>query len=671
MSIRVSNSNRNHWRMALVAAVMAVCALTGITTPQALAVGRWIRLANKPPKPANFLGLGLKLLLPDGTVMAQLCTNSVSCGNQWARLTPDSHGSYVNGTWSTMPPMHYERTAFSSAVLPDGRVFVIGGEYTNDIGGGQGEIFNPATDSWSFAAPIPASLFGAHAEFRDSQSMVLSNGKVLFAPVIPTGSYQTLIYSPQSNAWSAGGAFLPGRNQNEASWVKLPDGSIISPDNDSANSDAERYAPTGNEWMNAAAIPSTIKLYSQGEMGPGLLLTDGRAVFFGGTGHVALYAPPNPQKPLGTWTAGPSIPMERVSSDAPAAMMSNGKILLAVGSVSRDGGSPAPTWFYEFDPGSGPSGAFFPTSSPVGSAVGDSDNTAAGNLTFLALPDGNILSSDGADNSGSAYVYIPDGHPLAAGTPTVIAIAPNSDGNYHLTGTLLNGISAGAAYGDDAQMDSDYPIVRLTSATGGVTYARTYRWSSTSVQTGSKEVTTEFVLPTSIAQATPGGQEYSLQVIANGIASEPVSFEAPLHFNTERWTGAWGSDGPIFTGDLNGDGKTDVFMWRDADKSWTVNLSTGKSFEAQRWTGMWGSDGPIFTGDLNGDGKTDVFMWRDSNKTWSVNLSPGTGFVAQEWTGGWGSDGPIFTGDLNGDGKTDVFMWDESTQELDGEPVYR
>jgi len=54
----------------------------------------------------------------------------------------------------------------------------------------------------------------------------------------------------------------------------------------------------------------------------------------------------------------------------------------------------------------------------------------------------------------------------------------------------------------------------------------------------------------------------------------------PNGFAADRWLGAWGSDGPIFTGDLNGDGKTDVFMWRDADKSWTVNLSTGSGFNA-------------------------------------------------------------------------------------------
>jgi hypothetical protein len=87
-------------------------------------------------------------------------------------------------------------------------------------------------------------------------------------------------------------------------------------------------------------------------------------------------------------------------------------------------------------------------------------------------------------------------------------------------------------------------------------------------------------------------------------------------------SGEKNTDGPIHTGDLNGDGKTDVFMWRNSTHTWTVNLSTGNGFVQQEWKGMWGSDGPIFTGDLNGDHKADVFMWRPANKTWSINISP-------------------------------------------------
>ena len=63
------------------------------------------------------------LLLPDGTVMAH--NNG---GNAWYRLTPDSQGHYIHGTWTTLTPMHDTRLYFSSDVLIDGRVFIAGGE---------------------------------------------------------------------------------------------------------------------------------------------------------------------------------------------------------------------------------------------------------------------------------------------------------------------------------------------------------------------------------------------------------------------------------------------------------------------------------------------------------------------------------------------------------------
>ena len=122
-------------------------------------------------------------------------------------------------------------------------------------------------------------------------------------------------------------------------------------------------------------------------------------------------------------------------------------------------------------------------------------------------------------NFGSQlYVYRPDGNPLAAGKPAVTGISSNGDGSYHLTGTLLNGISEGAAYGDDAQMASNYPIVRLTAFNGNVYYARTYNWSSTGVMTGNTPVSTEFELPAGLPLGT-----YSVVAVANGIASDPIS----------------------------------------------------------------------------------------------------------------------------------------------------
>jgi hypothetical protein len=181
-----------------------------------------------------------------------------------------------------------------------------------------------------------------------------------------------------------------------------------------------------------------------------------------------------------------------------------------------------PTYFYEYDYTVGTTGAFTQIHAPGG---GFTKNSFTYPDRMLDLPDGTVLFTDG---SGQLYVYKPDLSPLAAGKPTINSITPNGDGSYHLTGTKLNGISQGAAYGDDAQMDSNYPLVRLTDGGGTNYYARTYNWSSTSVQTGSAQVSTEFTLPPAIANVDQLDGAYSLVVVANGAASDSVTFRGPV-----------------------------------------------------------------------------------------------------------------------------------------------
>jgi uncharacterized repeat protein (TIGR01451 family) len=74
---------------------------------------------------------------------------------------------------------------------------------------------------------------------------------------------------------------------------------------------------------------------------------------------------------------------------------------------------------------------------------------------------------------------------------------------------------------EKAKPDGNYPIVELqaTDGSGNVYFARTFNWSSTGVATGSTPVSTNFSVPAIMPFGT-----YSLTVIANGIASAPVSF---------------------------------------------------------------------------------------------------------------------------------------------------
>jgi hypothetical protein len=497
----------------------------------------------------------LMLLLPDGTVMAANQPAS-DYGSVWYRLTPDNHGNYVNGAWTVLAPMADTRLYYSSAVLRDGRVFVAGGEY--GTGTAKAEIYDPQSNIWT---QLPTS----GQFFSDSVSKVIANGNVLVAPVGPSVSGGTVMFNPAANSWAAGPKLFRGTYEDEASWVKLPDDSILTLDPFGTNS--ERYIPSLNRWLNDANVPVTL-YNSLSELGPAFLLPNGRAFFIGGTSHTALYTPSGTTN-AGVWTAGPDIPGGLGVSDGAGAMMSNGKVLCVAGSTTTYN---APTSFFEYDP---LANSFTQVNGPTGTT----DNVSPYQTAMLDLPDGNVLYS----HFGSRlYVYQPGGTPLPAGKPAITSVTLNPDGSYHLTGTLLNGISEGAAYGDDAQMDSNYPLVRMTNSGGNVFYARTYNWSSTGVMKSNQVVTTEFTLPPNL----PAGSD-SLVVVANGISSDPVAFTpAALAISPATGFTAAGPAGGPFD-----DSAQDFSLTNAGTTSFTWSLSSTSS-----WLSASPSAGTLFPG---------------------------------------------------------------------------
>jgi hypothetical protein len=275
------------------------------------AAGTWVPVANSAPESINTM-----LLLSDGTVMAAGGTE-----NTWYRLTPNSAGSYANGTWSTLAPMHYTRLYYSSAVLTNGRVIVAGAEY--GTGTNSAEIYDPLANTWTTTPPPPAG----QTLFYDSNSKILPNGNLLVTPVSPATAGGTVIYSVVSNVWTVGPTLFRGSYQDEASWVKLPDDSILTIDPFGTNS--ERYIPSLNRWINDANVPVSLYDPYGFELGAAFLLPDGRAFYLGATGNTAFYTPTGNTN-RGTWAAGPVMPNAQGTPDAPAAMMINGKILCAV-----------------------------------------------------------------------------------------------------------------------------------------------------------------------------------------------------------------------------------------------------------------------------------------------------------------------------------------------------
>ena len=304
-----------------------------------LLTGNWTALAHAVPGGG---GSGTMIQLSDGSVMVEGGGASAS----WYKLTPDSSGSYANGTWTTLASMHVGRLYCGSAVLPDGRVMVLGGEYATDKSEtNTGEIYDPVANTWTTIANYPLSNFG------DGNLTVLADGRVMATSGYTGTCY---IYNQYSNSWTTGPTKLNGDSFSEEGLVKLGDGSILNYEIQGSHPQTgQRFVPGSTDetstWVSAGTVP--VRLDSNGgaaivpELGPSVLLNNGEVFWIGATNHTALY-----NLSTNSWTAGPDIPNNIGAFDAPCALEPNGKVLFAAGPIN--GSFPGPTTIFEYDPSS-------------------------------------------------------------------------------------------------------------------------------------------------------------------------------------------------------------------------------------------------------------------------------------------------------------------------------
>jgi hypothetical protein len=377
----------------------------------------WQALNNQPPFTTNACngglpGAGNPLLLTDGSVIVQ----DAGCPDWW-RLTPDSSGSYANGTWTqiaSLPP-GYSPLYHSSAVLPDGRVIIMGGEY-NVVDGvfftpawtAQGAIYDPIEDVWTPVAPppffTPVQIFPPPAPLAqtigDAQGIVLPNGVFMQADCC---TKQSALLDAKTLTWTPTGSGKYDDNDEEG-WNLLPNGKVLTVDAYvtfnfpyiPTGTNSELYNYTTGSWHSAGS--TIVQLWDSGlacgelkanptfEVGPAVLRADGTVFYAGsdtcpaGTGSTAIY-----NSYTGRWQPGPLFPeVDGVTdiniADGPASWEPNDKVLMM---ASPQFGSP-PSFFFEWDgrqlnlvPG--------PPNAPT-------DGSYFGNM--LVLPTGQILLTD-------------------------------------------------------------------------------------------------------------------------------------------------------------------------------------------------------------------------------------------------------------------------------------
>jgi hypothetical protein len=411
----------------------------------------------------------------------------------WWRLTPDATGSYVNGTWSQLAslPAGYSPLFFASAVLPDGRVLVEGGEYNQ---GAQSEttlgaIYDPLADRWTPVAPPPGwSTIG------DAESIVLPSGVFMLGD---SQSAKQALFNASTLTWTATGAGKADKNSEEG-WTLLPSGKVLTIDVTANIGSSELYDPATGEWSPAGNLTS---LVNTDEIGPAVLRPNGTVFAMGASPHNAVY------NADGTWSTAPDFPSTGPNgqldiADGPAVLLPNGHVLCA----ASPGVYQTPVTFLVFD------GSAFLSAPPTPNAP----TLSSFQVSFLLLPTGEILATD---NSTDAEIFTGSGDPDPAWAPAITDVpqALARGHTYVAHGTQFNGLSQAVTYGDDAQAATNYPLVRIRNdATGHVFYARTHDHSTMAVATGTLPVATSFDVPSG-AETGPS----HLEVVANGIASKP------------------------------------------------------------------------------------------------------------------------------------------------------
>ncbi len=426
------------------------------------------------------------ILLPNGDIFAgNIFTNTVATY------------SVATDAWTSSVSKYYSDRSDEEgwAKLSNDKILVydLFQSISASNGNGYAELFDPYTHTWNGISPVDNTAHGSlqvlsSAALGDElgPTIRLQDGRIL-----QVGANQrTALYTETTNTWTPGPEIVGSLTNSQgtvpaffgaddAPAAALPNGHIIL----AADASAAAFNTTGDLTSGSSVITN---ISSTAGVQPGWRIT---AV---NNGLTVL---------SGSVTGVDSAHQIRISTVSSATLTG---VRLSLGAVFS-----SPTQLFDFDPAAN-------TISPVSPPIPDASlNSRPSYVTrMLVLPTGQLLFSD---SSQILYVYTPDGATEPAMRPVVTQVVYRGRGVFSLEGKQLNGQSAGASYGDDVQNDENYPLVRLTNASGLVFYCRTTNWSSTSVGPSPVPETVDFTLNPAV---TAGN--YTLVVSGAGISSAPT-----------------------------------------------------------------------------------------------------------------------------------------------------
>lgn len=238
----------------------------------------WTAIANYPTPIMD----NSAVTADDGTVYS-IGGSATGTQNEVLAYDPDE------GTWSPRGAMSWERARPAVAYI-NGRVYVVGGWWTNGVPVTTLEIYNPASDTWSTGSPVPVAFASSAVGVVDETMYVVG-------------------------------------------------GCSGSSGSTCGNDDVFAYEPATDTWRRAADYPEAVSYASCGGIG-GRLYCAGGVWSTGTTSNAYVYDPRDDD-----WAPIASMPMDLWGSGYAAA---NGKLLISGGSV--DGGAAITNEGIAYDP---------------------------------------------------------------------------------------------------------------------------------------------------------------------------------------------------------------------------------------------------------------------------------------------------------------------------------
>lgn len=291
-------------------------------------------------------------------------------------------------------------------------------------------------------------------------------------------------------------------------------------------------------------------------------------------------------------------------------------------------------------------------------------------ISSLALQsDGKILAG-GSVTGGSAIVrYNSDGSidntfsnsGIASTTMSISKLMLKPDGKIIAAGTLNSRITV-SRFNANGSIDTNFNGTGIFSASGISSSCRGY---SSAIQNDDK-----IVISGTCYSNTLGLDSMAVIRIKETVRRIPFDFDGDGKTDLSIYRPAAGewwvnrssnsvtfaaqfgvSTDKIVPGDYTGDGKTDIAVWRPSSGEWLILRSEDSGY----FTIPFGASGDVpAPADYDGDGKTDAAVFRPSTNTWFILNSSGIGVSIV--TFGAAGDKPV-AADYDGDGKTDIAIF--------------